>query len=90
MSGGAATIKAGDKDSSTYTVIPNLGLSEGTYSATLVLTYDNGKTAQADVTFTVSATAGTPSLTVGNVNFGSVAEGSTPGAAAISIENTAT
>ena len=88
LSGGAATIKAGDKDSSTYTVIPNLGLSEGTYSATLVLTYDNGKTAQADVTFTVSATAGTPSLTVGNVNFGSVAEGSTPGAAAISIENT--
>ena len=88
LSGGAATIKAGDKDSSTYTVIPNLGLSEGTYSATLVLTYDNGKTAQADVTFTVSATAGTPSLTVGSVDFGSVAEGSTPGAAAISIQNT--
>ena len=88
LSGGAATIKAGDKDSSTYTLIPNLGLSEGTYSATLVLTYDNGKTAQADVTFTVSATAGTPSLTVGKVDFGSVAEGSTPGAAAISIKNT--
>lgn len=88
LSSGAATIKAGDKDSSTYTVIPNLGLSEGTYSATLVLTYDNGKTAQADVTFTVSATAGTPNLTVGKVDFGSVAEGSTPGAAAISIENT--
>ena len=88
LSGGAATIKAGDKDSSTYTVIPNLGLSEGTYSATLVLTYDNGKTAQADVTFTVSATAGTPSLTVGSVVFGSVAEGSTPGAASISIQNT--
>ena len=53
-----------------------------------MLTYDNGKTAQADVTFTVSATAGTPSLTVGKVDFGSVAEGSTPGAAAISIKNT--
>lgn len=88
LGGSAATIKAGATDSSTYTVIPVLGLSEGIYSATLVLTYDNGKTAQADVTFTVSATAGTPSLTVGGVDFGSVAEGSTPGAAAISIENT--
>ena len=58
------------------------------FAVTLVLTYDNGKTAQADVTFTVSATAGTPSLTVGKVDFGSVAEGSTPGAAAISIKNT--
>lgn len=88
LGGGATTIKAGATDSTTYTVIPVLGQQAGTYSATLVLTYDNGKTAQADVTFTVSATAGTPSLTVGNVNFGSVAEGSTPGAAAISIENT--
>ena len=69
-------------------MIPVLGQQAGTYSATLVLTYDNGKTAQADVTFTVSATAGTPSLTVGKVDFGSVAEGSTPGAAAISIKNT--
>ena len=88
LGGGATTIKAGATDSTTYTVIPVLGQQAGTYSATLVLTYDNGKTAQADVTFTVSATAGTPSLTVGNVDFGSVAEGSTPGAAAISIENT--
>ena len=88
LGGGATTIKAGATDSTTYTVIPVLGQQAGTYSATLELTYDNGKTAQADVTFTVSATAGTPSLTVGNVDFGSVAEGSTPGAAAISIENT--
>lgn len=88
LGGGATTIKAGATDSTTYTVIPVLGQQAGTYSATLVLTYDNSKTAQADVTFTVSATAGTPSLTVGNVDFGSVAEGSTPGAAAISIENT--
>ena len=88
LGGGATTIKAGATDSTTYTVIPVLRQQAGTYSATLVLTYDNGKTAQADVTFTVSATAGTPSLTVGNVDFGSVAEGSTPGAAAISIENT--
>lgn len=88
LGGGATTIKAGATDSTTYTVIPVLEQQAGTYSATLVLTYDNGKTAQADVTFTVSATAGTPSLIVGNVDFGSVAEGSTPGAAAISIENT--
>lgn len=88
LGGGATTIKAGATDSTTYTVIPVLGQQAGTYSATLVLTYDNGKTAQADVTFTVSATAGTPSLTVGKVDFGSVSEGSTPGAAAISIENT--
>ena len=88
LGGGATTIKAGATDSTTYTVIPVLGQQAGTYSATLVLTYDNGKTAQADVTFTVSATAGTPSLIVGKVDFGSVAEGSTPGAAAISIENT--
>ena len=88
LGGGATTIKAGATDSTTYTVIPVLGQQAGTYSATLVLTYDNGKTAQADVTFTVSATAGTPSLTVGKVDFGSVSEGSMPGAAAISIENT--
>ena len=88
LGGGATTIKAGATDSTTYTVIPVLGQQAGTYSATLVLTYDNGKTAQADVTFTVSATAGTPSLIVGKVDFGSVAEGSTPGAAAISIKNT--
>ena len=88
LGGGATTIKAGATDSTTYTVIPVLGQQAGTYSATLVLTYDNGKTAQADVTFTVSATAGTPSLTVGSVDFGSVAEGSTPGAASISIQNT--
>ena len=88
LGGGATTIKAGATDSTTYTVIPVLGQQAGTYSATLVLTYDNGKTAQTDVTFTVSATAGTPSLIVGKVDFGSVAEGSTPGAAAISIENT--
>ena len=88
LGGGATTIKAGATDSTTYTVIPVLGQQAGTCSATLVLTYDNGKTAQADVTFTVSATAGTPSLIVGKVDFGSVAEGSTPGAAAISIKNT--
>ena len=88
LGGGATTIKAGATDSTTYTVIPVLVQQAGTYSATLELTYDNGKTAQADVTFTVSATAGTPSLTVGNVDFGSVAEGSTPGAASISIQNT--
>ncbi len=50
-----ATIKAGETDSTTYTVQPNTGLTEGTYTATLVVTYDGGKTATATVTFTVEA-----------------------------------
>ena len=50
-----ATIKAGETDNTTYTVRPIMGLTEGTYTATLVVTYDGGKTATATVTFTVEA-----------------------------------
>ena len=39
----------------TYTVKPVLGLLAGTYTATFQVTYDDGKTATATVTFTVEA-----------------------------------
>ena len=50
-----ATIKAGETDNTTYTVKPNTGLSAGIYTATFQVTYDDGKTATATVTFTVEA-----------------------------------
>lgn len=89
LSGGATTIKAGATDSTTYTVIPVMNQKAGTYRATLELTYDNGKTAQADVTFTVtSGTATQPTLTISPVDFGSVVKGSAIEAKAIAIQNT--
>ena len=85
--GGTVTgIKAGE--SATYSVQPAGGLSEGSYTATLVVTYDGGKTAQADVSFTVTKDAAAePSLTVTPVNFGSVVKGSAPSVQTISISN---
>ncbi len=85
--GGTVTgIKAGE--SATYSVQPAGGLTEGSYTATLVVTYDGGKTAQADVSFTVTKDAAAePSLTVTPVNFGSVVKGSAPSVQTISISN---
>ena len=85
--GGVTTaIKAGETAS--YSVQPAGGLTEGTYTATLVVTYDGGKTAQADVSFTVTQGVVTePSLTVGDVNFGSVVKGSALDAQSVSITN---
>ena len=85
--GGTVTgIKAGE--SATYSVQPAGGLTEGSYTATLVVTYDGGKTAQADVSFTVTKDAAAePSLTVAPVNFGSVVKGSAPSVQTISISN---
>ena len=84
--GTVTTIEAG-KDAS-YSVLPASSLTEGTYTATLVVTYDGGKTAQADVSFTVTkGTSATPSLTVGAVDFGSFAKGSVIAAKNIPIQN---
>ncbi len=85
--GGVTTaIKAGETAS--YSVQPAGGLTEGTYTATLVVTYDGGKTAQADVSFTVTQGVVTePSLEVGDVNFGSVVKGSALDAQSVSITN---
>ena len=85
--GGVTTaIKAGETAS--YSVQPAGGLTEGTYTATLVVTYDGGKTAQADVSFTVTQGVVTePSLKVGDVNFGSVVKGSALDAQSVSITN---
>ena len=85
--GGVTTaIKAGETAS--YSVQPAGGLTEGTYTATLVVTYDGGKTAQADVSFTVTQGVVTePSLKVGDVNFSSVVKGSAPDAQSVSITN---
>ena len=85
--GGVTTaIKAGETAS--YSVQPAGNLTQGTYTATLVVTYDGGKTAQADVSFTVTqGAAAAPSLTVGNVDFGSVVKGSAPAVQPISITN---
>ncbi|MCD8224292.1 MAG: DUF6273 domain-containing protein [Clostridiales bacterium] len=52
-----ATITAQSTDSSTYTVQPEEGLSAGTYTATIVVTYNDGATAEAEVSFTVNEAA---------------------------------
>ncbi len=49
------TTAIGAHETYTYTVEPNLDLSAGTYTATFQVTYDDGKTATATVTFTVEA-----------------------------------
>ncbi len=77
LGGTVTAIKAGE--TATYSVQPAGNLTQGTYAATLVVTYDGGKTAQADVSFTVTqGTTAAPSLKVGNVDFGSVVKGSAP------------
>ena len=84
---GSTQIAAGATDTS-WTIQPAGNLTQGTYAATLVVTYDGGKTAQADVSFTVTQdAAAAPSLTVGKVDFGSVVKGSAPVVQPISITN---
>ena len=86
LGGTVTAIKAGE--TATYSVQPAGNLTQGTYAATLVVTYDGGKTAQADVSFTVTqGAAAAPSLTVGKVDFGSVVKGSAPVVQPISITN---
>ena len=66
LGGTVTAIKAGE--TAAYSVQPAGNLTQGTYAATLVVTYDGGKTAQADVSFTVTqGTTAAPSLKVGNV-----------------------
>ena len=87
LGGTVTTIEAG-KDAA-YSVLPATGLTEGTYTATLVVTYDGGKTAQADVSFTVTKNAATqPTLTISPVDFDSVVKGSAIEAKTIAIQNT--
>ena len=84
---GSSQIAAGATDTS-WTIQPAAGLAAGTYGATVTVTYDGGKTAQADVSFTVTQNAAAaPFLTVGNVDFGSVVKGSAPVVQPISITN---
>ncbi len=52
---GLPTSPIGAHETYTYTVKPVLGLLAGTYTATFQVTYDDGKTATATVTFTVEA-----------------------------------
>ena len=86
LGGTVTAIKAGE--TATYSVQPAGNLTQGTYAAPLVVTYDGGKTAQADVSFTVTqGTTAAPSLKVGNVDFGSVVKGSAPVVQPISITN---
>lgn len=54
---GGATVAAGGTDSATYTVQPAANLDQGTYTATITVTYDGGDAAAADVSFTVNGAA---------------------------------
>ena len=47
------TISAGETDNTTYTIQPNTGLSTGTYTATVIVSYQNQATASAEVSFKV-------------------------------------
>lgn len=89
LSQAAVAIQPNSSDTASYTVQPKAGLSAGTYSATLVLTYDGGATAQADVSFTVTDAASTPANLViaSPVDFGTVEAGTSVAAKSLSIEN---
>ena len=53
IGGSGAQVAAGGSIS-TWTVQPKAGLSKGTYTATITVTYDNNATAAANVSFTVN------------------------------------
>ena len=57
------TIAAGTTDQTTYTIQPAAGLSPGTYSATITVTYNNDATATANVQFIVEAAPVDPNPT---------------------------
>lgn len=53
-----ATIVAGSTDDTTYTIRPAADLSQGTYTATIIVAYNDDVTAEAQVTFTVNRRSG--------------------------------
>lgn len=55
IGGGGDTVEAG-KAIATWTIQPKAGLSAGTHTATITVTYNNGLTATAEISFTVEAT----------------------------------
>lgn len=55
IGGGGDTVEAG-KAIDTWTIQPKAGLSAGTHTATITVTYNNGLTATAEISFTVEAT----------------------------------
>ena len=55
IGGGGDTVEAG-KAIVTWTIQPQAGLSAGTHTATITVTYNNGMTATAEISFTVEAT----------------------------------
>lgn len=55
IGGGGDTVEAG-KAIDTWTIQPKAGLSAGTHTATITVTYNNGLTATAEISITVEAT----------------------------------
>lgn len=55
IGGGGDTVEAG-KALDTWTIQPKAGLSAGTHTATITVTYNNGLTATAEISITVEAT----------------------------------
>lgn len=55
IGGGGDTVEAG-KAIDTWTIQPKARLSAGTHTATITVTYNNGLTATAEISFTVEAT----------------------------------
>lgn len=58
---GNATVAASGTNTS-YQIQPHVGLEAGTYSAQIVVTYDGGNTATADVIFLVGASTAPPTI----------------------------
>ena len=58
-----ATIAAGTTDNTSYTIQPAAGLSAGTYTAIITVTYDNEASATTEISFTVNAPAPEPEPT---------------------------
>ena len=86
LTNGGANIPAGQ--SVTYKIQPAAGLEAAIYTATLMVEYDGGQTAQADVTFIVTNSGTTtPELTVQELNLGPVKVGYVPNVYPLVIAN---
>jgi hypothetical protein len=86
-----ATIAAGATSTGAFTVRPNTGLSQGTYTATVTVSGSNGITANFNVSFTVNGAAATYGITLSETEtytFTSAATGYTPSARSVTVTNT--
>ena len=88
------TIAAGTTDNTSYTIQPVAGLSAGTYTATITVTYNDGATVTAQVSFTVEqpSTPSSPTyrVTIDDLLHGSISSNHTWASAGTKVTLTIT